>query len=86
MIITVRDLILELEKYNAHARVSINCPDTNATRNIWYVTQDEDPEHMNNFIDIVMTSEKETLPDKYQAITNDNADYFIQGEEDERNN
>ena len=29
---------------------------------------------------------EETLEDKYQAITNDNADYFIQGEEDERNN
>jgi len=29
---------------------------------------------------------EEILEDKYQAITNDNADYFIQGEEDERNN
>ena len=47
----------------------------------------EDIEGNDNFIDIVMTSEKETLPDKYQAITSDNADYFIQGEnEDERNN
>ena len=27
-----------------------------------------------------------SIADKYQAITSDNADYFVQGEEDERNN
>ena len=51
---TVLDLILLLEDFNPHAKVSINCPDTNETRDIWYVSQDEDPEHGNNFIDIVM--------------------------------
>ena len=53
----VKDLIMILERYNADAKVSVNCPDTNQTRNIWYVEQDEDPEHSNNFIDIVLTKE-----------------------------
>jgi len=53
----VKDLIMILERYNADAKVSVNCPDTNKTRSIWYVEQDEDPEHSNNFIDIVLTKE-----------------------------
>jgi hypothetical protein len=55
----VAELILMLEKYNANAEVSVNCPDTNKTRDIWYVQQDDDPEHSNNFIDIVLTKENE---------------------------
>lgn len=51
----VKDLIKLLEKYNANAKVSVNCPDTNQTRHIWYIEPDEDPEHANNFIDIVLT-------------------------------
>ena len=55
----VAELILMLEKYNANAEVTVNCPDTNKTRDIWYVQQDDDPEHSNNFIDIVLTKENE---------------------------
>ena len=51
----VKELILMLEKYNANAEVSVNCPNTNETRDIWYVKQDDDPEHSNNFIDIILT-------------------------------
>jgi len=52
-------LIDQLSKYNQESIITINCPDTNATRNIWYVEQDDDPEHANNFIDIVMETEDE---------------------------
>ena len=51
----VKELILMLEKYNANAEVSVNCPNTNETRDIWYVKQDDDPEHSNDFIDIILT-------------------------------
>ena len=55
----VKELVDQLNKYNQESIITINCPDTNATRNIWYVEQDEDPEHANNFIDIVLTKENE---------------------------
>jgi len=55
----VKELVNQLSKYNQESIITINCPDTNATRNIWYVQQDDDPEHSNNFIDIVLTKENE---------------------------
>ena len=56
---TVKDLIMILERYNANAKVSVNCPDTNETRSIWYVEQDYDPEYSNDFIDIVLTKKQD---------------------------
>ena len=53
----VKELVDQLNKYNQESIITINCPDTNVTRNIWYVEQDDDPEHANNFIDIVLTKE-----------------------------
>ena len=55
----VKELVDQLNKYNQESIITINCPDTNSTRNIWYVEQDDDPEHANNFIDIVMETEDE---------------------------
>ena len=55
----VKELVNQLNKYNQESIITINCPDTNVTRNIWYVEQDDDPEHANNFIDIVLTKEDE---------------------------
>lgn len=50
---TVLDLILLLEDFNPHAKVSISCSDTGKTKEILFLQEDEDPEHGNNFIDIV---------------------------------
>jgi hypothetical protein len=50
---TVLDLILLLEDFNPHAKVSIYCSDTGKTKEILCLQEDEDPEHGNNFIDIV---------------------------------
>ena len=55
----VKELVDQLNKYNQESIITINCPDTNSTRIIWYVEQDDDPEHANNFIDIVMETEDE---------------------------
>ena len=50
---TVLDLILLLEDFNPHAKRSIHCSDTGKTKEILCLQEDEDPEHGNNFIDIV---------------------------------
>ena len=57
---TVLDLILLLEDFNPQAKVSIYCSDTGKTKEILCLQEDEDPEHGNNFIDIVtQKSERE---------------------------
>jgi hypothetical protein len=49
----VKELIKELKQYDENSVVTINCPNANDSRDIWYVEQDHDPE-FSNFIDIVM--------------------------------
>ena len=36
------------------------------------------------FMDGLNESIEDVIPDKYQAITNDNADYFVQGDQNEQ--
>ena len=43
-------------------------------------------ERLNNeFWECIQNPDEEENADKYQAITNNNADYFVQGEQDEIN-
>ena len=49
----VKELIKELKQYDENSVVTINCPDANDSRDIWYIEQDQDPE-FSNYIDIVM--------------------------------
>jgi len=49
----VKELIKELKQYDENSIVTINCPNANDSRDIWYVEQDQDPASY-NFIDIVM--------------------------------
>ena len=54
----VKDLINKLKTYDENCIVTINCPDTETTRDIWYVEKDVDPEY-SNYIDIVMEKNDE---------------------------
>ena len=49
----IRELIEELKKYNQDSVVTINCPNVNDSRDIWYLEQDQDPEFF-NYVDIIM--------------------------------
>jgi len=50
----VNQLIRILKNYNPNAKVTINCPNTEETREIWYLEKDIDPQYENDFVDIVM--------------------------------
>jgi hypothetical protein len=54
----VKDLINKLKTYDENCIVTINCPNTETTRDIWYVEKDVDPEY-SNYIDIVMEDNDE---------------------------
>ena len=49
----IKELIKELKNYNENSIITINCPNVNNSRGIWYIEQDQDPE-FTNYIDIVM--------------------------------
>ena len=36
----IKDLIKQLNKYPKEYEVTVNCPDTNSSRNIWLVDED----------------------------------------------
>jgi len=48
----VKELIKNLQRFNSEAEITINCPNTNDTRNIWYLDSDLGDE--NKYVDIVM--------------------------------
>ena len=53
----------ELKKYNQNSIVTINCPNVNDSRDIWYIEQDQDPE-FSNYIDIVMEKNQQASEQK----------------------
>lgn len=53
----VKDLINKLKTYDENCIVTINCPDTDTTRDIWYVENDDG--EYSNYIDIVMEKNDE---------------------------
>ena len=59
----VKELINELNKYNQNSIVTINCPNVNDSRDIWYIEQDQDPE-FSNYIDIVMKKNQQASEQK----------------------
>ena len=59
----VKELINELKKYNQNSIVTINCPNVNDSRDIWYIEQDQDPE-FSNYIDIVMKKNQQASEQK----------------------
>jgi len=59
----VKELINELKKYNQNSIVTINCPNVNDSRDIWYIEQDQDPE-FSNYIDIVMEKNQQASEQK----------------------
>jgi hypothetical protein len=51
----IEDLIKKLNEYPKEYEVTINCPDTNNSRDIWLVEEDNGvSEDGKNYIDIVM--------------------------------
>ena len=55
----IKDLIKQLNKYPKEYEVTVNCPDTNSSRNIWLVDEDNGvSENGKNYVDIVMHSSK----------------------------
>ena len=49
----IKELIKKLKQYDENSVITINCPNANDSRDIWYIEQDQAPE-FSNYIDIVI--------------------------------